>query len=85
MKLRRNNLYDEMLLMRDQLLTRIEILEDEVDYLTEENMYYSKQLYTLETDINTLFTRMSQIRKYVNRLEYQESSKEINKESQETP
>jgi len=85
MKLRRNNLYDEMLLMRDQLLTRIEILEDEVDYLTEENMYYSKQLYALETDINTLFTRMSQIRKYVNRLEYQESSKEINKESQETP
>ena len=74
-----------MLLMRDQLLTRIEILEDEVDYLTEENMYYSKQLYALETDINTLFTRMSQIRKYVNRLEYQESSKEINKESQETP
>ena len=85
MKLRNNNLYDEMLLMRDQLLTRIEILEDEVDYLTEENMYYSKQLYALETDINTLFTRMSQIRKYVNRLEYQESSKEINKESQETP
>ena len=84
MKLRNNNLYDEMLLMRDQLLTRIEILEDEVDYLTEENMYYSKQLYALETDINTLFTRMSQIRKYVNRLEYQESSKEINKESQET-
>ena len=74
-----------MLLMRDQLLTRIEILEDEVDYLTEENMYYSKQLYALETDINTLFTRMSQIRKYVNRLEYQESSKEINKESQDTP
>ena len=71
--------------MRDQLLTRIEILEDEVEYLTEENMYYSKQLYALETDINTLFTRMSQIRKYVNRLEYQESSKEINKESQETP
>ena len=70
-----------MLLMRDQLLTRIEILEDEVDYLTEENMYYSKQLYALETDINTLFTRMSQIRKYVSRLEYQESSKEINKES----
>jgi len=57
------------------------MLEDEVEYLTEENNYYSKQLYTLETDINTLFTRMSQIRKYVNRLEYQEGSKEINKES----
>ena len=70
-----------MLLMRDHLLTRIEILEDEVEYLTEENMYYSKQLYALETDINTLFTRMSQIRKYVSRLEYQESSKEINTES----
>ena len=70
-----------MLLMRDQLLTRIEILEDEVDHLTEENMYYSKQLYTLESDINTLFSRISQIRKYVNRLEYQESSEEINTES----
>ncbi len=70
-----------MLLIRNQLLTRIEMLEDEVEYLTEENNYYSKQLYTLETDINTLFTRMSQIRKYVNRLEYQEGSKEINKES----
>ena len=81
MKLRNNNLYDEMLLMRDQLLTRIEILEDEVDHLTEENMYYSKQLYTLESDINTLFSRISQIRKYVNRLEYQESSEEINTES----
>ena len=81
MKLRNNNLYDEMLLMRDQLLTRIEILEDEVDHLTEENMYYSKQLYTLETDINTLFSRISQIRKYVSRLEYEESSKEVNKES----
>jgi phage shock protein A len=81
MKLRNNNLYDEMLLMRDQLLTRIEILEDEVDHLTEENMYYSKQLYTLESDINTLFSRISQIRKYVSRLEYQESSKEVNKES----
>ncbi len=69
-----------MLLMRDQLLTRIEILEDEVEYLTEENMYYSKQLYTLESDINSLFSRISQIRKYVNRLEYQESSKEVNKE-----
>ena len=74
-----------MLLIRNQLLTRIEMLEDEVEYLTEENNYYSKQLYTLETDINTLFTRMSQIRKYVNRLEYQEGSKEINKESEETP
>tara|TARA_B100000287_G_scaffold311610_1_gene294892 strand:- start:950 stop:1195 length:246 start_codon:yes stop_codon:yes gene_type:complete len=81
MNLRKNNLYDEMLLIRNQLLTRIEMLEDEVEYLTEENNYYSKQLYTLETDINTLFTRMSQIRKYVNRLEYQEGSKEINKES----
>ena len=81
MKLRNNNLYDEMLLMRDQLLTRIEILEDEVDHLTEENMYYSKQLYTLESDINTLFSRISQIRKYVSRLEYEESSKEVNKES----
>ena len=49
-----NNLYDEMLLMRDQLLNRIELLEDEVEYLTEENTYYSKQMYQLEVEIDTI-------------------------------
>ena len=85
MNLRRNNLYDEMLLMRDQLLTRIEILEDEVEYLTQENMYYSKQLYQLETDIDSLLARISQRQPTHERLEHKESSEEVIKESEETP
>ena len=75
-----DNLYDEMKVMREQLLNRIELLEDEVDYLTQENMYYSKQLYQLESDIDSLLARITQ--KSTNeRLEYQESSEEINTES----
>tara|TARA_B100001250_G_C19053010_1_gene466720 strand:+ start:69 stop:260 length:192 start_codon:yes stop_codon:yes gene_type:complete len=49
-----DNLYGEMLLMRDQLLNRIELLEDEVEYLTQENTYYSKQMYQLEVEIDTI-------------------------------
>ena len=74
-----------MLLMRDQLLTRIEILEDEVEYLTQENMYYSKQLYQLETDIDSLLARISKRQPTHERLEHQEGSEEVNKESKETP
>ena len=80
-----DNLYDEMLLMRDQLLNRIEILEDEVAYLTQENHYYSRQLYQLESDIDSLLARISQRKIAHERLEYQESSKEVNKKSKETP
>ena len=75
-----DNLYDEMKVMREQLLNRIELLEDEVDYLTQENMYYSKQLYELENDIDSLLARIPQQSKN-ERLEYQESSEEINTES----
>ena len=75
-----DSLYDEMKVMREQLLNRIELLEDEVDYLTQEKMYYSKQLYQLENDIDSLLARITQ--KSTNeRLEYQESSEEINTES----
>ena len=74
------SLYDEMKVMRNQLLNRIELLEDEVDYLTQENMYYSKQIYQLESDIDSLLARITQ--KSTNEgLEYQESSEEINTES----
>ena len=79
-----NNLYDEIRVIREQLLNRIELLEDEVEYLTQENMYYSKQLYQLENDIDSLLARISQ-QSTNERLEYQESSKEVNKESKETP
>ena len=75
-----NSLYDEMIIIREQLLNRIELLEDEVEYLTQENMYYSKQLYQLENDIDSLLARITQ--KSTNEgLEYQESSEEINTES----
>ena len=75
-----DSVYDEIRVIREQLLNRIELLEDEVDYLTQENMYYSKQLYQLESDIDNILARISQ--KSTNeRLEYQESSEEINTES----
>ena len=80
-----DNLYDEIKVIREQLLNRIEILEDEVEYLTQENMYYSKQLYQLETDIDSLLARISQRQSTNERLESQKSSKEVNKESKETP
>ena len=74
------SLYDEIRVVREQLLNRIELLEDEVEYLTQENMYYSKQLYQLEKDIDNILARITQ--KSTNeRLEYQESSEEINTES----
>ena len=80
-----DNLYDEMKIMREQLLNRIEILEDEVEYLTQENMYYSKQLYQLESDIDSLLARISKRQSTHERLEYKEDSEEVNKKSKETP
>ena len=75
-----DNLYDEIKVIREQLLNRIELLEDEVEYLTQENMYYSKQLYQLENNIDNILARITQ--KSTNEgLEYQESSEEINTES----
>ena len=80
-----NNLYDEIRVIREQLLNRIELLEDEVEYLTQENMYYSKQLYQLESDIDSLLARISQRQPTHERLEHKESSEEVIKESEETP
>jgi len=80
-----NSLYDEIRVIREQLLNRIEILEDEVEYLTQENMYYSKQLYQLETDIDSLLARISKRQPTHERLEFKEGSEEVNKESKETP
>ena len=79
-----DSLYDEIRVIREQLLNRIEILEDDVEYLTSENMQYSKQIYQLESDIDSLLARISQNQHTYERLEYQESSEEINKESEET-
>jgi len=79
-----DSLYDEMRVMREQMLNRIEILEDEVEYLTQENMYYSKQLYQLETDIDSLLARISKRQPTHEKLEHKESSEEVNKKSKET-
>ena len=79
-----DNLYDEMRLIRDQLLTRIELLEDDVEYLTQENMYYSKEIYQLQNDINSLLADITQ-RRTNEGLEFKEGSKEVNKKSKETP
>ena len=80
-----DNLYDEMKVIRQQLLMRIELLEDEVNHLTQENMQYSRQIYQLESDIDSLLARISQRQSTNERLESQKSSKEVNKESKETP
>jgi len=79
-----DSLYDEIRVIREQLLNRIEILEDEVEYLTQENMYYSKQLYQLETDIDSLLARISKRQPTHERLEHKEGSEDINKKSKET-
>ena len=79
-----DNLYDEIRVIREQLLNRIEMLEDDVDYLMEENKYYSKEIYQLQNDINSLLADIT--RRQTNEgLEFKEGSKEINKKSKETP
>ena len=80
-----DNLYDEMKIMREQLLNRIEILEDEVEYLTQENMYYSKQLYQLESDIDSLLARISKRQSTHERLEYKEAAKKLLKRAKKHP
>ena len=80
-----DNLYDEMRVMRNQLLNRIELLEDEVAYLSKENMYYEKQIYQLESDIDSLLAKISRRQPTNEGLEYQEGSEEVNKKSKEKP
>ncbi len=73
-----DSLYDEMRVMRDQLLNRIELLESDVDILTKENMEYAKQMYELE---NYLEDRIDIILEHITNLNNSEgstSSKEIN-------
>ena len=79
-----DNLYDEIRVIREQLLNRIEMLEDDVDYLMEENKYYSKEIYQLQSDINSLLANIAR-RRTNEGLEFKESSEEINKKSKETP
>ena len=79
-----DNLYDEIRVVREQLLNRIEMLEDDVDYLSKENMYYSKEIYQLQSDINSLLANITR-RRTNEGLDFKEGSKEVNKKSKETP
>ena len=82
-----DSLYDEMRVMRDHLLNRIELLESDIELLTKENMDYAKQMYELENyledRIDTMLDYLKTIRSNEG-LEYKEGSKEINKKSKET-
>ena len=83
-----DSLYDEMRVMRDQLLNRIELLESDVDILTQENMDYAKQMYQLENYLEDRIDTMLEYLKTIKNnegLEYKEGSKEVNKKSKETP
>ena len=79
-----DNLYDEIRVVREQLLNRIEMLEEDVDYLMEENKYYSKEIYQLQSDINSLLADITR-RRTNEGLEFKEGSKKVNKKSKETP
>ena len=79
-----DNLYDEIRVIREQLLNRIEMLEDDVEYLMEENKYYSKEIYQLQSDINSLLADITR-RRTNEGLEFKEGSKKVNKKSKETP
>ena len=50
------NLYEEMLEMRDHLLTRIEMLEDDVERLTEENYEYAKAVSYTHLTLPTIYS-----------------------------
>ena len=77
--MRQNDLwsvYDEMREMRDHLLTRIEILEDEIEHLTQENMDFAKELYIMERSIDDrIDILVAELTKF-NKHEGQESRKE---------
>ena len=78
------NLYREMMEMRDHLLKRIELLEDDIDRLTQENMDYAKELYTIERSIDDRINILFQEIATVNGYEGQESSEEDYQTSEET-
>ena len=82
-----DSLYDEMRVMRDHLLNRIELLESDVEILTKENMDYAKQMYQLENYLEDRIDTMLEYLKTIKNnegLEYKEVSKEVNKKSKET-
>ena len=47
-----DSVMDEVKELRNQLLNRIELLEDDVERLIQENMDYQKELYLGERNLN---------------------------------
>tara|TARA_B100000287_G_scaffold412018_1_gene442053 strand:+ start:588 stop:818 length:231 start_codon:yes stop_codon:yes gene_type:complete len=47
-----DSVMDEVKELRNQLLNRIELLEDDVERLIQENMDYQKELYLVERNLN---------------------------------
>ena len=78
------NLYQEMLEMRDHLLYRIEMLEDDVERLTQENMDYAKELYQIESSLESRIDILLEEVDQVNLNEGQEGSEEDYQEGEET-
>ena len=78
------NLYQEMLEMRDHLLYRIEMLEDDVERLTQENMDYAKELYQIESSLESRIDILLEELDQVNLNEGQEGSEEDYQEGEET-
>ena len=76
------NLYEEMMEMRDHLLTRIEMLEDDVERLTEDNYEYAKELYSMEKSIDDRINSLSEELRL--QFEGQESSKDHHQTSKRT-
>ena len=72
------SLYREMMEIREHLLRRIELLEDDVERLSEENYEYAREIYTLEKTINSLSDELRL------RFEGQKSSEEDYQEGKET-
>ena len=62
------SLYREMMEMREHLLRRIELLEDDVERLSEENYEYAREIYTLEKKINSLSKDLSSIMEFIEKL-----------------
>ncbi len=79
------SLYEEMLEMRDHLLKRIELLEDDVERLTEENYEYARELYTIERSIDDRINILFEELTIINKHEGQESSETNYQASEETP
>ena len=79
-----DSLYDEMRVMRDQLLNRIELLESDVDILTQEKMDYAKQMYNLENYLEDRIDTMLEHIINLNNSEGSRSSKETNQTIKET-